>query len=124
MAAQWMCDICGAPGYIHPQTELVTRKKTMTIEVPDPKNPTEKIVKKISRDIPQTEVVRRQVTQTSRVETVEIPKMRDVQPRAILVQLSFGHQNVQKDFCMECFNGEIKEKVDELFDFLCKIQDR
>lgn len=120
----WICDLCGAPGVIHPRTEPITEKKTVTIEVPDPKNPKNRIQKKVTRDVPVTEVIRRQNTQLARVETVEIQKMKDLDPRAILVLLQFGMENVQKDFCMSCYNKEIKPHVEPLFDILCKIQDR
>ena len=124
MVTQWLCDLCGAPGYIHPLTEPVMRKKVMKIELPDPKDPRKKITKEVFREIPQTTKIRRQVTQTSKVETVEIPLLKDKQPRAILVQLNFGMENVQKDFCMKCFNKNIRDKVEVLFDFLAGIEDK
>jgi len=100
------------------------KKKTVTVEVPDPKNPKNRIQQKVTRDVPLTTTIRRQNTQSSRVETVEIPLMRDLDPRAILVLLQFGMENVQKDFCMACYNEHIKKHVEPLFDVLCKIQDK
>ncbi len=124
MGVKWCCDLCGTPGVIHPRTEPITQKETVTLEVPNPKDPKKKITKKVVRDIPVTEIIRRQNTQTSRVETLEIQKMKDLEPRAIIVILNFGMENVQKDFCMKCYNREVKQHVEPLFDFLHKIQDR
>jgi len=121
---RWNCDICGNPGVIHPRTEPLMRKKVVTVEVPDPENPKEKIQQKVTREIPLTTTIRRQNTQTSRVETVEIAQTKDLDPRAILVLLQFGMENVQKDFCMDCYNTKIKKYVEPLFDVLCKIQDK
>ena len=120
----WNCDICGAPGVIHPRTEPVMKKKTVTYEVPNPQNPKEKIIKKVTRDVPMTTTIRRQNTQTSRVETLEIPDTKDLQPRAMLVLLQFGMENVQRDFCVKCYDAKIKPHVDKLFDVLVKIQDK
>ncbi len=124
MAVSWICDLCGKPGVIHPRTEPIMQKKTVSVEVPDPKNPKERIQKKVTRDVPVTTTIRRQNTQSSRVETVEIPQMKDLEPRAILVLLQFGMENVQKDFCIDCYDKHIKKHVEPLFDVLCKIQDR
>lgn len=120
----WLCDICGAPGVIHPKTEPVMEEKVIRMEVPDPNNPTKSIIREITKDVPVTTTIRRQNTQTSRVETLEIGQTKDLQPRAVLVSLNFGMENVQKDFCKDCFDSDIKEHVDKLFDILHKIQDR
>lgn len=124
MAVTWHCDICDAPGTIHPKTEPMMRKKTVTYEVPDPKDPKKKIRQKASRDVPVTTTIRRQNTQTARVETVEIARTKDLQPRAIMVVLQVGMENVQKDFCVKCYDKKIKPHVEKLFDLLHKLQDK
>ena len=125
MAVQWLCDICGAPGFIHPKTKDITKTETVTIEIPDPKDPTRKTVKRrIKRQVPATQEIRRQNTQDQKVERILIPLTKDLQPRAVLVMLKAGMNNIQKDFCVKCYDNKIKPEVDKLFDFLMTIQDK
>jgi len=125
MAVQWLCDICGAPGFIHPKTKDIKKTKMVKIEVPDPKDPTRKTVKrKVKQEIPVTQIIRRQNTQGQRVERHVIAATKDLQPRAVLVLLKAGMENIQKDFCVKCYNAKIKPEVDKLFDFLMTFQDK
>lgn len=126
MALLWNCDNCAAPGVIHPRTEQMFKKETVTYEVPapEPGNPLKKIKKEVERDVPLTTTLRRQNTQASRFETIEVPMTKDLDPRAILICLTFGNENIQKDFCMDCYNEEIKPHVEQLVNKLAEYQDK
>ena len=125
MGVKWTCDICSAPGVIYPNSENVTKTKTITMEIPDPKDPTRKKIKqKLKQEVPQTCVIRRQNTQTQKTEKHVVPLTKDLEPRAILVILKAGMENTQKDFCVKCYEKKIKPEVDKLFDFLMQFQDK
>jgi hypothetical protein len=125
MGIIWTCDICNAPGFIHPKTENITEIKTVTMEIPDPKDPVRKKVKrKVKQEIPKTQIIRRQNTQGQKVEKHAIPLTKDLEPRAIIVMLKAGMENIQKDFCVKCYEEKIKPEVDKLFDFLMQFQDK
>lgn len=125
MAVKWLCDICNAPGFIHPKTENVVKTKMVTIEMPDPKAPTKKKIRqKVKQEVPQTQIIRRQNTQGQKVERHVIPLTKDLEPRAVLVLLRAGMENVQKDFCVKCYEEKVKPEIDKLFNFLMQFQDK
>ena len=124
MATKWLCDICGKPGHIYPMTEPVMKTVMVPVEIPDPEDPLKKKQIKMPKKVPETVPLRKQHTQTGNVETLEIPKTVDLEPRAIIVGLRTGQENVQKDFCTGCYETKIKPEVEKLFNLLASIESK
>lgn len=121
---KWTCDICEQIGTIHPETVPMMESRVVKMEVPDPKDLNKKIIKEIKQEIPLTTTLRRQDTQTGKIKIHVVPKSKDLTPRAMIVSLKFGSENIQKDFCVKCYNEHISKHVELLFSKLEKIESR
>lgn len=120
----WLCDICGTPGTIHPKTEPITKVQTIKVEVPDPDNIGKMKIQEIQKEVPETTILRRQDVQTGTIQKHVIQATRDLEPRSIIVSLKFGNENIQKDFCVECYNKHIKRHVEKMYIELEKIESK
>lgn len=120
---KWHCDICGKAGSVNPRSKPMTKEVEKTVIEPTQVfGETKK--RTIKQQIPLTTVIRRQNNQTGKLERHEIPLMEDLENRAIIVSLNAGMENIQKDFCKECFEEEIKPKIDDFFSFLDSYESR
>ena len=104
------CDICGKTTYLSPPTEMVF--KTIKDE------------NGVEYKVPETSKIRRENPHTKKMETLDVPKMKDLEPRSYLVQLHVGQtEYIQRDFCFECLE-KIKKDVKGFWDFLENIKPR
>lgn len=88
------CDICGKLTYINPPTQVELDANGHIV----------------------TTTIKRQNIYTGEIENIEIPKMIELKPKAILIHLSAGDETVRRDFCRECYNASsIKVKTNALW---------
>jgi len=141
MSVAWACDICGKSTHINPPVEYqFTEEKVMVptgkevekeFEVPDPKDPRKKIkqmmktievvnVEQVVRK-PKMAVMKRQNHQSGEIEDIPIQEIKDLEPRAFIVRLTLGQEQVQRDFCRDCLEKEIVPHVKHVWDMLAKI---
>ena len=101
------CDICGKTTYINPPTAVATKivmHEGQGVEVTD------------------TTTIKRQNLYTSEIENIEIPKLVELKPKALIISLSAGDENIRKDFCRDCYaKSSIRRAVDMLWIELEKV---
>jgi hypothetical protein len=121
------CDICGKETSVNPPTETVMEDREVEYEVPDidpndvegTRNRTKKM--SITQKLPKIAKMKRQNPFTGTIENIDVPMMRDLKDRAYILQLSIGHEAVQRDFCHDCLKAEIMPIVQPLWDRLALI---
>ena len=112
MAIVWNCDICGKATDVNPPFEHIYEEVESTIVTPtkitdfdEEGNCIPKIVNKetkIKKKIPKTSEMKRLNPLTKVMETIKVPAIKDLEPRAYLVRLTVASESIQKDFCKEC----------------------
>lgn len=114
MAAVWHCDNCGEPTLVNPPTEPIFEEKEIVEKVPTTvmKDGKKEVVweeKKTVHKIPKVGKAKRQDPFTGEVEEIDVPEVRDLKPRAYLINLSVGQEIIQKDFCKKCLDEVLPE---------------
>jgi len=103
------CDICGKITYLDPPREL--EYEEVSVEGSDQK------IKKL-----KTAQIKRENPVTKKMEVVEIPKHKDLKPRAYIIQLHVGmSETIKRDFCFDCLQ-KVKPEILKAWDFLEGIQ--
>ncbi len=120
---KWNCDLCGKDTFINPPTQTVMEEREFTIDVPqvdkdgklkEPKKITQKAV------LPKVAKAKRQNHETGNIEEYDVPLVKDLKPRAYIVQMHVGYENITRDFCKDCLKN-IPE-IQALWDVLAKIE--
>lgn len=96
----WNCDICGKRTSINPPHEYET----------------------INGEIQSVEIKRQNVN-TGKVEYVRTPKLKFLEPKAIVVKLMVGDQSIQRDVCEDCLktDKELMGTLQKLYSILEKM---
>lgn len=95
------CDLCGKVTYINPPT--IAEKKIVVHGGQE-------------YESVATTTIKRQNMFTGEIENVEIPKLVELKPKALIISLSAGDESIRKDFCRECYaKSRIKVAVDNLW---------
>lgn len=125
MGLKWNCDICGKPTFMNPPVEPVTEEKEVEVDVPafkevevedtiiDPKTGNEKKVKRmqgkfVTEKVKKKVLVQKKVKQrkqnpeTGKIEIIDYPEYKDLEPRCYIIKLRVGMEHVQRDVCKEC----------------------
>ncbi|GEM_PF-3420888 len=136
MATYWICDICGKQTLVNPPTEQVVEEVTREIQVPSTvekevveagqkrmKKTVEFQTQTVTEKIPKMAKMKRQDPFTGEVQDVDVPELKDLKPRAYLVNLNVGHEMIQKDFCKECLE-KVMPEVQALWDKLASIKSK
>lgn len=117
------CDICGKETFINPPTEQVFVEQEFEYDVPDPENPAKLKKEKKLVKVPEMTVMRVQhPNDPNQVLEQKIPKLKDLKPRMWRVQLRVGQESVDRDFCKECLDKELKSDLACLRDKLESIE--
>ncbi len=119
---KWNCDLCGKDTFINPPTQTVMEEREFEVEVPqldDKGKPTTKKVIQTAK-IPKTTKALRQNHETGNIEEYDVPLTKDLKPRAYIIQLHCGYENVTRDFCKKCLKKVPEIKA--LWDALAKIE--
>lgn len=126
MANKWHCDVCGKETCLIPETEAVyeEREVEMPVPVPDKKAPggMRLEMQKMKQKVPVMVSMRQQDVRTGEIKMIQVPSMKELQPKAIIVALKCGDERIQKDFCRECFAKFAESKAKELWDLLENIK--
>ena len=118
MAVFWKCDVCGKDTVVNPQTEQVEEERVVEVTVSGQKV-------KASQRVPVTTTTRRQDPVTGRVAKITVPKLNDLQPRTVIVQVKAGPENFQRDLCRECYEtSTLKQKVEAVIEELSAMTSR
>jgi len=117
MSVTWVCDICGKQTFINPPVEFLTEEKEFKTK--DEKGKT----KKIKQTVPKMATMKRQNSQTGKIEDVPIQDMKDLKPRTYIVRLEIGRELIQKDFCKECL-GKVLPEIKQLWNKLESIKSK
>lgn len=124
MGMKWNCDKCDKRTYVHPETEQEYGEKTINVKVPreDPDDPKKTIIKTepMVQKVPKMTTMRQQNSQTGKVAEIQIPKLKDLQERALIISLRIGLEKVQVDVCSGCLEKEFPE-LQPLFVKLAKL---
>lgn len=133
MSVVFHCDICGIDTYVNPPSrqafEEVEEDVFLPVSVIEEING-EKIVKKstqkqtVKAKKPLTAKHRRQNISTGKVETLEIPKLEYEKRKTVIVQLKVGDETLQKDFCHDCYQKQIKFCAEKLFNVLAEVESK
>lgn len=97
------CDLCGKETYVNPPFEHVFEEKE---------------IDGVKVKSPVTVKMKRQDMSTGVMTEVDVPKINDLKPRAIIVRLYSGSESIFKDFCVDCYNTSIKPEVVKLWNTL------
>jgi hypothetical protein len=123
---KWHCDECGKATSMNPPIEAVFEDKEQTVEVPvfDPLDPTKFTIEKrtMKTRVPVMIKHQRQNLSTGKMEEVETQKIRDLEPRTIIVQVRTGPDSLQRDFCQACFDKKIKPLLKPVWEYLSGVQ--
>lgn len=108
MALVWKCDICNKDTYINPPTEPDIEFKEVEVKLQDK-------TETIKQPIQKKAKMKRQNIYTGDIEEIEIPLMKDLKPRTIIINLKAGAETIQKDFCMDCYQKHVSKEVSKLW---------
>lgn len=121
MSDKKFCDECGVETHLVPNYEQEFEEKEVEIPVPNPKNVNEQIKVKHKVKASKTVKMKRQNVHTGKMEEVDVPKVKYLQPKCIVVRLQVGlNEYVQRDFCEKCYKQH-EDKIKSLWNHLEKI---
>lgn len=117
------CDICGIETFINPPVEQAYREMEQEYTVPDPENPGTLKTEKRTIKIPEMTVMRTQDPHNpNRTIEQKIPKLLDLKPRMWRVQLRIGQECIDRDFCKDCLDKNLRGELAHLRDVLEAIE--
>ena len=110
------CDICGVETFINPRTEPVFEEREVEVVINEKTKETMKKVQKF----PVTTTMQRQDHRTGEIREVQVQKVRDLDERSYLIQLTVGSEYVHRDFCKKCLDQHVRPFFGPLWDVLAK----
>ena len=131
MSLSWHCDICGKSTHVNPPSKQKMEQREVETEIPITE--TKKVKDKegnvtevhiatgkkqkirTKAPFPVMRKFRRQNPSTGNVDIIDVPALEYLAPRTVLVSLKTGDENIQKDFCEDCYNSKVKLKVEALW---------
>lgn len=135
----WKCSVCGADTHVNPPTEPEFEEQEVEVQVPetkmepmeqtDPDTGEKRIVnaaysvmttQKVKRTVQKVAKLKRQNMFSGAMEEIHVPAYRDLFPRTIQFQLKLGSEQIQFNFCPDCFSKH-KTKMTEFWNYVEKI---
>ena len=101
MSVFWHCDMCGLPTKVNAKYEPILDK--------DKK--------------PLMTKLRTMDFSTNEVKEYDVPQLKFLEPKAIIVKLNVGDQAIQRDLCQDCVKAHLPQ-IEALWDILEKIGDK
>jgi len=114
------CDICGVETFINPRSEPQYEEKEVEVVVNEKTGEKMKVVQKV----PVMTTMMRQNHRTGEVQEISVQKVRDLDERAYLIQLTVGSEYVHRDFCKKCLDEEIRPLFAPLWDKLAAVTEK
>ena len=114
MSVLWHCDLCGQSTHVNPPTEQMFEEREIVVDTPeikivDGKQVLDMVKKKVTQKVPKIAKMKRQNMHTREVEEIDIPMMKDLAPRAYLMRIMVGSDELQRDFCKDCLDSVMPE---------------
>lgn len=114
------CDICGVETFINPRTEALYEEKEVEVVVNEKTQEKMKVMQKV----PVMTTMQRQNHRTGEMQSIQVQKIKDLDKRAYLIQLTVGSEYVHRDFCIDCLNKEIRPLFEPLWDKLANTKEQ
>lgn len=133
MAVIWHCDLCGKNTWVNPPSEQVTKEVEEVVNLPvkilkekDGKKYAEETMQEhvVKKQVPVTTRMRRQNMNTGNIDLIDVPKLKYLREKTVILQLRVGDETIQKDFCIDCYRDQVSPLADSLWKKLQSIESK
>lgn len=110
------CDICSKEGKLHPKQETIQEEIEVETSVVDSKG---KLTVKKEKQL-QPKMVKHKWfnSVTGKMEESNMVETRDLEPRAIVININVSGKVIQRDFCEDCYKETIQPHLRKVWDLL------